>query len=150
MTRFGRRRSAMITREKRRAERSKANAPAIVETPASRLAVTVVDFSATGARLTVAASPPSRQDVCLNINGLALFGTIAWRKDNSFGIKFEESVKAFHPEEIQRALNEAELLGRDFDRESVLQELANKPLNNSTLDIDSEDEQEVQLTDKGV
>jgi hypothetical protein len=126
VTGFGRRQAAITTREKRRSERQKANSPAFVETPASRQTVTVVDFSATGARLISSSTPPSRRDVCLNVNGLTIFGTIAWRRGNSFGLKFEESLNEIDPSEFQRALDEAQFFDRNFDRESVLKDLANK------------------------
>jgi len=127
VTRFGRKKSAMTQqREKRKSERVPIKSPAFVETPASRQSVTVVDYSATGVRLTSSSPPPSRRDVCLNINGLAIFGTIAWRRDNCFGIKFEESLNDFEPAELEAALEEAQVYGREFDREAVLKELANK------------------------
>lgn len=123
MTGFGRRRSALAPREKRRAKRAKANAPAFVETPASRDTVTLVDFSATGARVIGSSPPPSRQDVWLNVNGLALFGTIIWRKDYSFGVRFEHTMNDCRLSEINKAIQQAETYAGNFDREAVLQEI---------------------------
>ncbi|MDC8755961.1 PilZ domain-containing protein [Erythrobacter sp. sf7] len=136
MTRFGRRKSAISPREKRRSERLKANSPAFVETPASRQTVTVIDYSATGVRLISSSPPPSRRDVCLNVNGLAIFGTIAWRWDKSFGIKFEETLNDFDPAELQKALEEAQIFGREFDREAVLSELANMDADEGDVEED--------------
>jgi hypothetical protein len=136
VTHFGRRRFAITPNEKRRFERLKVNAPALVETPGSRLAVTIVDYSATGARAITTSPPPWRRDVCLHVNGLALFSTIVWRKDYSLGLKFDSNLSAFELAELQAALIEAESIGRHFDRESVLRELANKP-----VCTDGEDEQ---------
>ncbi|WP_296722783.1 PilZ domain-containing protein [Erythrobacter sp.] len=132
MTVFGRRRSALAPREKRRAERAKANAPAFVETPASRDTVTVVDFSATGARVIGSSPPPSRQDVWLNVNGLALFGTIVWRKDNSFGVRFEPSMNECDPSELSEAIQKAEFYAGAFDREAVLQGILMNVVNTSS------------------
>lgn len=123
---FGRRQKTFITGEKRRSERRKANVQAFVDTPASRQVVIVEDYSATGARLTGTSSPPSRRDVCLNINGLVIFGTIAWRRGNSFGLKFDQSLNYFDSTDLQNALEEARIFGREFDRESILKEMANK------------------------
>ncbi|MEQ5789301.1 PilZ domain-containing protein [Erythrobacter sp. NFXS35] len=136
MSGFGRKRSALAPREKRRAERLKASSPAFVETPASREAVTVVDFSATGARVIGSCLPPSRRDVWLNVDGLALFGTIVWRKDYCFGIRFDESVNQYNPDDVKRALEQAELYATSFDREAVLQEI----LRNTSSICDPEEE----------
>ena len=130
MTGFGRRRSAIMAREKRRSDRSKVYAPAHIDTPASRQVVTVIDISPTGAQLMGSAPPPSRPDVCLNINGLIVYATIAWRKDNRFGVKFEESEVQLDPTTIRQAILDAEINGRNFDREAALRELANKPDDN--------------------
>lgn len=131
MTGFGRKKYTLTPHEKRRSPRSKACAPAVVETPASRDTVTIVDFSATGARLVGSSPPPSRRDVWLSVNGLALFGTIAWRKDNYFGFKFDDSVNELDPAKIQQAFREAEIHGGQFDRDAVLRQLANKPSSSS-------------------
>lgn len=127
MTRFGRKKAKPTLHEKRRAERSSAGVTADVETPASRKPVTIVDISAGGARLLSSNSPPSRQDVQLNVNGLSVFGSIVWRKDNFFGLRFEEELNEHGSDEIQQAVQDAEAERSTFDRESVLQKLVNQP-----------------------
>jgi len=127
MTRFGRKKANPALREKRRAERSSAGVIADVETPASREPVTIVDISAGGARLLSSNTPPARQDVQLNVNGLSVFGAIVWRKDNSFGLRFEDSLNDHGSDEIQQAVKDAEAERSAFDRESVLEKLANQP-----------------------
>ena len=127
MTRFGRKKTNLALREKRRAERSSVGVIGDVETPASREPVTIVDISAGGARLRSANSPPSRQDVQLNVNGLSVFGSVVWRKDNHFGLRFEYALNEHGSDEIQQAVKDAEVERSPFDRESVLQKLANQP-----------------------
>lgn len=134
MTGFGRRKAAYTTGEKRKSQRRKANSQAFVETPASRQVVTVDDYSATGAKLTGTSPPPSRRDVCLNINGLVIFGTIVWRKENSFGFKFDQSLNDFNSSDLQNALYEAQILGYEFDRDTILKEIANKSSDSGAKD----------------
>jgi hypothetical protein len=50
-----------------------------------------------------------------------------WRRDNSFGFKFDKSLNDFNSTDLQEALDEARISGREFNRETVLEELANKP-----------------------
>ena len=126
MSGFGRKNLNTDRREKRRAERVHAQAPAHVETPASRDAVTIADFSSSGARLLTSGLPPSRRDVFLDVNGLRLYGTIIWRRDNSFGLRFEETLPDCNLDELRNALEEASLYGGHFDRDTVLAVLANK------------------------
>lgn len=126
MSAFGKRKIEQAEREKRRAPRSKANAPAIIQTTASRLTCVISDISATGARVVSSDSPPSRQDVRLYVNGLWLFGRIAWRREKAFGVKFEESLNDFSPADLHKAVQEASAHNDDFYRESVLSELMNK------------------------
>lgn len=126
MSAFGNKKPEHVGGEKRRASRSKANAPAIVQTTASRLPVTISDISATGARVVSSGSPPSRQDVRLYVNGLWLFGRIAWRREKAFGVEFEEGLNEYSPTELHKAVEEASARNDDFDREAVLSELINK------------------------
>jgi PilZ domain len=123
---FGKRKPAGVGGEKRRASRSIANAPAIIETTATRLPVTISDISATGARLVSFGSPPHRQDVRLYVNGLWLFGRIAWRRERAFGVKFEQGIDVYSPAEIHKAVEEASANNGGFDREAILSELMNK------------------------
>lgn len=126
MTGFGNKMQVVARREKRRATRMNANAPAIIQTTASRLAVTIVNISASGARLITSDYPPSRQDVQLKVNGLSLFGRIAWRRDKTIGMRFDEALHNYSPAEIHEAVEEASALNNEFDREAVLKELMNK------------------------
>lgn len=123
---FGRKKPAFTAGEKRKHERRKVKSHAFIETPASRQLVTVEDYSATGARLSGTCPPPSRREVCLNINGLVIFGKIVWRRGNSFGFNFDPGLNDFDSAELQNALYEARIFGREFDRETVLRELSNK------------------------
>lgn len=126
MPAFGNRKLAKFGAEKRRAVRFKANAPAIIQTTASRMPVTISDISATGARVVSSHKPPFRQDVRLYVNGLWLFGRIAWRRERAFGVKFEDGLHDFSPAEIHEAVEEATAQNNAFDREAVLSELMNK------------------------
>ncbi len=125
--------AAAATREKRRAKRLPANAPAIVQTTASRLQVTIVNISVSGARLVTEEEPPDRQDVQVIINGVCLFGRITWRRDKTFAVKFEEGLQGHPPAEILRAVEEANVPRYEFDREEVLAALANRPPNDISL-----------------
>jgi len=127
MPHFGRKKIHASQIEKRKAERSSAGVVADVQTPASREPVTIVDISASGARLKSSNYPPSRQDVQLNVNGLAVFGSIVWRRDNLFGLRFDQALNEYSPEEIQEAVKTAEAERDPFDREAALQSLLNQP-----------------------
>lgn len=133
--RFGRKKVAFTTGENLKSERRKANSQAVVKIPASRHMVIVDDYYATGARLSGTSPPPSRRDVCLNINGLVIFGTIVWRRENSFGFKFDQNLNDFDSAELQNALDEARIFAREFDRENVLKEMANKPSESGKKDV---------------
>ena len=126
MAGFGNRKPLRSGTEKRRAFRSKANAPAIVQTTATRMPVTISDISATGARVVSSRMPPTRQDVQLYVNGLWLFGTIAWRREKAFGVKFEDGLHDYSPGEIHEAVEQATEQNTEFDREAVLSELMNQ------------------------
>ena len=127
MLHFGRKKTNPALREKRRTERSSSSAIADIETPSSREPVTIIDISAGGARLLGSNTPPSRQDVRLNVNGLSVFGAIIWRKDNFFGLRFDDTLNEHGSDEIYQAIKDAEVERSAFDRETVLQKLANKP-----------------------
>lgn len=126
MAGFGNKKQEIARREKRRAARATANAPAIIQTTATRLPVTIVNISASGARLIASDHPPSRQDVQLKVNGLSLFGRIAWRRDKIFGVRFDEALHEYSPAEIHDAVEEASTQNSEFDRDAALRELMNK------------------------
>lgn len=126
MAGFGNKRQEILRREKRRAARMNANAPAIIQTTASRLHVTIINISASGARLIASEYPPSRQDVQLKVNGLSLFGRIAWRRDKTFAVRFDEALHEYSTAEIHSAVEEASAQNSQFDREAVLRALMNK------------------------
>lgn len=133
MSNFGKMQRRQIVSEKRRAPRHKANAPAIIQTTVSQFDVTISDVSASGARVVSRCAPPSRQDVRLYVNGLWLFGRIAWRREKAFGIKFDEGLNDHSPTELQNAVAQASASNYQFDREAVLSELTNKELNDSCV-----------------
>lgn len=135
MVGFGNRKSGGAGGEKRRAARVKANAPAIIQTTASQLPVTIVNISATGARLVASGAPPSRQDVKLYVNGLWLFGRIAWRREKAFGVMFEDELHEYSPAEIHTAVEEASAQNAEFYREAVLNALMNEDPNGNHVDI---------------
>lgn len=130
---FGKKPPAAATREKRGAKRSPANAPAIVQTTASRLKVTIVNISISGARLITEEGVPDRQDVQVIVNGVCIFGRITWRRDKTFAVKFEEGLQGHSRAEILRAVEEANVPRYEFDREEVLSALANRPPNDISL-----------------
>lgn len=123
---FGRKKPEQVVREKRRAIRSKTNAPAIIQTTASQYPVMISDISATGARLVAFDAPPFRQDVQLFVNGLRLFGRIAWRREKAFGVHFDERLHGYTSAEILEAVEEACAQNYEFDREATLSALLNK------------------------
>ena len=123
---FGKRQPALANHEKRRAARSSVNAPAVVQTTAFHLQTTIVNISATGARLIAEDRPPPRQDVLLVVNGIDLFGKIVWRRNNAFGIKFEDDLHDYSPDEILQAVKEASIPIYEFDRDVILANLVNQ------------------------
>lgn len=126
MSGFGRYKPVQATRDKRRAPRRQTNVPGIIQTTASQFEVTISDVSATGVRVVSRYTPPSRQDVRLYVNGLWLFGRIAWRRGSAFGIKFDEALNSHSPAELEKAVNEASPHTPQFDREAALADLANR------------------------
>lgn len=118
---------------KRKIERSRTFASSIVETPASRHHVTIVDISQYGARIIGAMPSVGRRELRIRVNGIDLFGIVAWRKDDSFGIKFEEILSDHNSSEICQAVLAAEAYSGQFDREASLQSLANRPGGASTV-----------------
>lgn len=127
MSGFRKRNNGQPSDEKRKAPRFKANAPALIQTTASQLPVTISDISVTGARVVSSAPPPSRQDVRLYVNGIWLFGRIAWRREKVFGVKFDDSLNDYCPDELKKAVVEASMHRDEFDREATLSGLYNKP-----------------------
>lgn len=123
---FGNRQTAGAMREKRRARRANVNAPAVVQTTAARLHATIVNISASGARLVASDCPPSRQDVQIVVNGVRLFGRIAWRRDKAFGVKFDDGIQDYTAAQILRAVEEASVPVYEFDRDAILAGLANQ------------------------
>lgn len=127
MTGFGRKVRAGLAGNKRKTERSITFASAIVETPASRHHVTIIDISQYGARISGTMPSVARRELRIRVNEIDLFGTVAWRKDNSLGIKFEEILSDHNSTDICKVVVSAEAYSRQFDREASLQALANGP-----------------------
>ena len=51
------------------------------------------DLSQTGAKITVDQTPPPLgDDAVLMVNGVEAFGTVVWRRGNSFGLCFETAM----------------------------------------------------------
>ena len=51
------------------------------------------DLSQTGAKITVdQIPPPLGDDAVLMVNGVEAFGTVIWRRGNSFGLCFEDAM----------------------------------------------------------
>ena len=123
---FGKRGSEAGVREKRRATRLNANAPAVVQTTAYQLSATIVNISSSGARLIAQDRPPPRQDVQVIVNGLYLFGRIAWRRDKAFGVRFDEGSHGYTPDQIYQAVEEANVPNYEFDRDVILSSLINR------------------------
>ena len=92
MTDFGKRHEKSAVSDRRRTSRTPVSAGAIVMTTASRLSAVLVDISEGGAQLTGCLPPQRGRDVQIRIAGHTLFGGIAWRKDETFGVKFEEAL----------------------------------------------------------
>jgi hypothetical protein len=131
--RFGRKMRTGTSDNKRRTERTRTFASSIVETPASCHHVTIVDISKYGARIIGAMPYGVRRELRMRVNEIDLFGIVAWRKDNSLGIKFEEILSNHNSSEIYHAVLAAEIYSREFDREACLQALANRPDGASTV-----------------
>lgn len=122
---FGRKMRVSPFGEKRKAHRSPAWATALVETPASRHRLAITDISSSGARVSGIVPVTSRRDLRIRVNGIDVFGIVAWRKDNSFGFKFEEILSGHDPSEISRVVIAAEYEDKIFDRDVALRSLLN-------------------------
>jgi len=97
----------------------------MIQTTASRIPVTIVNISASGARFVASNPLPSRQDLMLYVNGISLFGRIIWRRDSTFAMKFEEGLHEHSPAEIFKAVDEQSARSSAFDREATLAALMN-------------------------
>lgn len=128
---FGKRRPGVSTREKRRAKRTSVNAPVVVETTAGTFHATIVNVSASGARLVTSEWSPRRQDVQIIVGGIHIFGRIAWCRDKIFAVKFEEGLHEHTSEEIYQAIVDASMPIYALDREAMLIDLVNKGLSGS-------------------
>lgn len=124
---FGQRTRTSTSGTKRKAERSKTFASAIVETPASRHDMTIIDISPYGARVSGTLRSVTRRELRVRVNEVDLFGTVVWRKDDMIGLRFDEILSNHNTSEICQAVLAAEAYSRQFDREASLQALANRP-----------------------
>lgn len=124
---FGRKIRAATSGNRRKAERSKTIVSAIVETPASRHQMTIVDISQFGACIRGTMPSVRRRELRIRVNEIDLFGSVAWRKDDRLGIRFQEIFSDHNSADICRVVVSAEAYGRQFDREASLNALANRP-----------------------
>lgn len=60
---------------------------------------------------------------------------IVWRRENSFGFKFDQNLNDFDSADLQNAVDEARSFACEFDRETVLKEMANKPSDPGAKDV---------------
>lgn len=67
----------------------------------------LVDISAGGAQLSDCAPPQRGRDIQVRIAGHTLFGGVVWRKDESFGVKFEEALGEVEQASINAAIEQA-------------------------------------------
>ena len=92
MSGFGRKKIVRPVIQKRRSNRSAAAASVTVWTTAACGSVTLVDLSTGGAGLTGPTPPQKGRDVQLRIGDHTLFGEVAWRNDEAFGLRFDEAL----------------------------------------------------------
>ncbi|MDC8755936.1 PilZ domain-containing protein [Erythrobacter sp. sf7] len=72
--------------------RTPLGAGAVVMTTASRMSAVMIDISSSGAGLAGCVPPQRGRDVQLRVGGYTLFGQVVWRRDETFGVKFEEAL----------------------------------------------------------
>lgn len=125
MARFGRKIVKQSVREKRRSERKETSVSAIVETPASRQPATVTDISQEGARFEGSIPPLARRDVRVRLAGRTVFGSVAWRSEKAFGVRFEDPLTQDDKTAIDLAAQNEQAERCGLERDTSLQELAN-------------------------
>lgn len=79
---------------RRTAKRSKVPLIAVVMTLTESRSAVVVDISATGARLRAKDLPQEGCELFLTLEGVVVFGTVAWSRRSECGIAFDGKLKA--------------------------------------------------------
>jgi hypothetical protein len=91
---------------RRAASREKMPIPAVVSTVEESRAVTLVDLSATGARLSGRGLPPKGEAMWVKVDNVRRFGVVAWSTPNECGVEFDAQIL---PYEVARLKSEAKI-----------------------------------------
>jgi hypothetical protein len=105
MTTFGKRGGG----GRRRAQRSRADLPALVTTVARAQPVVLMNVSATGARLRGGDLPDVGGDLVLKIDKTEAFGTVQWKRQNLCGVAFDQPLREPQVEQLRSEASRARL-----------------------------------------
>jgi len=80
---------------------------AVVTTLRESRSAILVDVSATGARLRGADLPNSAEELFLTVDGVVVFGTVAWEREHERGIEFDGPLEATDEARLKQNVVEA-------------------------------------------
>lgn len=123
MTGFGRKglkRVSLQPSEQRASGRSAARLPAILETPAARLSVTLVNVSRGGACVKGTNLPKAGRFAKLRVGGVSAFGEIVWREGGACGLRFDKKLKAEDAEDLHQAAQESAAEGMSVEHRRAM------------------------------
>jgi hypothetical protein len=83
---------------------------AVVTTLRESRSAIVVDVSATGVRLQGANLPESTEELFLTVDGVVVFGTVAWEQDDERGVAFDAPLKAIDETGLRQKVAQAKKL----------------------------------------
>jgi PilZ domain len=83
---------------------------AVVTTLREFRSAIVVDVSATGARLQGANLPKSTEELFLTVDGVVVFGTVAWERDDERGVAFNAPLKDIDESRLRKKVAQAQRL----------------------------------------
>jgi hypothetical protein len=77
---------------RRKARRESAPTVAVFTTVTQSHGAVLVDLSSTGARLRSAELPEAGEELMLSVESIRAFGSVAWVRDNQFGVSFDAPI----------------------------------------------------------
>ena len=87
---------------------------AVVTTLRESRSAILVDVSATGARLLGPDLPQPAEELFLTVEGVVVFGTVAWEKDDERGVAFDEPLKAIDEARLRQRVDQAKGLSPEL------------------------------------
>jgi hypothetical protein len=87
---------------------------AVVTTLRESRSAILVDVSATGARLLGPDLPQPAEELFLTVEGVVVFGTVAWERDDERGVAFDEPLKAIDEARLRQRVAQAKGLSPEM------------------------------------